>query len=89
VIEHVEDDRKTIEEAVRSRDGEGNIVVFAPNRLFPFETTVVLRGQLPLRNIRPSLAAGPTATVRAARPAYASARVRRSPRATGAHPHDR
>jgi SAM-dependent methyltransferase len=46
VIEHVTDDRRAIAEAVRvlrgpgSIDGEpaGRLVVFAPNRLYPFET---------------------------------------------------
>jgi SAM-dependent methyltransferase len=38
VIEHVQDDRQAIAEAVRvTRDG-GHVVVFAPNRLYPFET---------------------------------------------------
>jgi SAM-dependent methyltransferase len=46
VIEHVEDDRQALAEAVRvlrdpdpdsSRNG-GRLVVFAPNRLYPFET---------------------------------------------------
>jgi len=38
VIEHVRDDRQAIAEAVRvTRDG-GHIVVYAPNRLYPFET---------------------------------------------------
>ncbi|MEA2622541.1 MAG: hypothetical protein QOH61_1451 [Chloroflexota bacterium] len=38
VIEHVEDDRKTIAEAVRVTRPGGTIVIFAPNRLYPFET---------------------------------------------------
>jgi SAM-dependent methyltransferase len=43
VIEHVTDDRQTIVEAVRVlRRGEGEsggrLVIFAPNRLYPFET---------------------------------------------------
>jgi SAM-dependent methyltransferase len=43
VIEHVTDDRQAITEAVRVlRSGEGasggRLVVFAPNRLYPFET---------------------------------------------------
>jgi SAM-dependent methyltransferase len=43
VIEHVTDDRQTIAEAVRvlrggsGADG-GKLVIFAPNRLYPFET---------------------------------------------------
>jgi SAM-dependent methyltransferase len=38
VIEHVDDDRKTISEAVRVTKPGGTIVIFAPNRLYPFET---------------------------------------------------
>lgn len=38
VIEHVDDDRATIREAVRVTQPGGSIVIFAPNRLYPFET---------------------------------------------------
>lgn len=38
VIEHVDDDRRTIAEAVRVTRVGGSIVTFAPNRLYPFET---------------------------------------------------
>ncbi len=38
VIEHVADDRLTIYEAHRVVKPGGAVVVFAPNRLFPFET---------------------------------------------------
>ena len=38
VIEHVDDDRQTIREAVRVTKPGGTIVIFAPNRLYPFET---------------------------------------------------
>jgi SAM-dependent methyltransferase len=38
VIEHVADDRQTIHEAHRVVKEGGNVVVFAPNRLYPFET---------------------------------------------------
>lgn len=38
VIEHVADDRRTIAEAVRVTKPGGTIVIFAPNRLYPFET---------------------------------------------------
>ena len=38
VIEHVDDDRRAIEEACRVTRPGGHVVVFAPNRLFPFET---------------------------------------------------
>ena len=38
VIEHVDDDRATAAEMVRVTRPGGAIVVFAPNRLYPFET---------------------------------------------------
>lgn len=38
VIEHVADDRQTIGEAHRVVKPGGRVVVFAPNRLYPFET---------------------------------------------------
>ena len=38
VIEHVDDDRRTIAEAYRVLAPGGHIVVYAPNRLYPFET---------------------------------------------------
>src|SRR5712691_1081865 len=38
VIEHVDDDRRAISEAFRVLAPGGHIVVYAPNRLYPFET---------------------------------------------------
>ena len=39
VIEHVSDDRKAVAEAVRVLKAPGGrLVIFAPNRLYPFET---------------------------------------------------
>ena len=38
VIEHVADDRRTIEDALRVCKAGGHIVIYAPNRLYPFET---------------------------------------------------
>lgn len=38
VIEHVTDDRATIQEAHRVLKRNGRVLVFAPNRLYPFET---------------------------------------------------
>ncbi len=38
VIEHVDDDRRTLAEAARVLVPGGHVVIFAPNRLFPFET---------------------------------------------------
>lgn len=38
VLEHVKDGRKAVEEAIRVLKPGGHLVIFAPNRLFPFET---------------------------------------------------
>lgn len=38
VIEHVRDDRLTVREAHRVARHSGMVIVFAPNRLYPFET---------------------------------------------------
>jgi ubiquinone/menaquinone biosynthesis C-methylase UbiE len=38
VLEHVEDDQKAVKEAIRVLKGGGHLVIFAPNRLYPFET---------------------------------------------------
>jgi SAM-dependent methyltransferase len=38
VIEHVRDDRQTVLDALRVLRDDGHIVIYAPNRLFPFET---------------------------------------------------
>lgn len=38
VLEHVDDDRQAVEEAFRVTKAEGRLLVFAPNRLYPFET---------------------------------------------------
>ena len=38
VIEHVDDDRTSIEEAYRCLKPGGQIIIYAPNRLYPFET---------------------------------------------------
>lgn len=38
VIEHVDDDQQAIAEAVRVAKPGGRIVIYAPNRLYPFET---------------------------------------------------
>ena len=38
VIEHVDDDRMTIREAYRCLRPGGHILIYAPNRLYPFET---------------------------------------------------
>jgi SAM-dependent methyltransferase len=59
VIEHVRDDRRTIEECVRVLRGGGFLVVFAPNRLYPFETHGIqvgsryIFGNIPLVNYLP------------------------------------
>ncbi len=38
VIEHVVDDRRTVAEAIRILDVGGHLIIYAPNRLYPFET---------------------------------------------------
>lgn len=59
VIEHVGDDALTVREAWRAVRPGGHVVIFAPNRLFPFETHgVYLRGRyifgnMPLVNYLP------------------------------------
>jgi SAM-dependent methyltransferase len=52
VLEHVEDDRRCAAEMVRVTRGGGRIVVFVPNRLYPFETHgVYWRGRYRFGNI--------------------------------------
>jgi len=59
VIEHVEDDRGVVQEAYRVTKPEGRIVIFAPNRLYPFETHGIYWrggyrfGNIPLVNYLP------------------------------------
>src|SRR5829696_8356016 len=38
VIEHVDDDRLTIREAYRCLRRGGHVIIYAPNRLYPYET---------------------------------------------------
>ena len=38
VLEHVKDDKKTISECFRVLKPGGKIIIFSPNRFFPFET---------------------------------------------------
>ncbi|MEZ4667173.1 MAG: methyltransferase domain-containing protein [Anaerolineae bacterium] len=38
VLEHVQDDRKAVQEMVRVLKPHGRIIIFAPNRWYPFET---------------------------------------------------
>lgn len=45
VIEHVADDCQTIREAHRVTRRNGRVIVFAPNRLYPFETHGAFFGQ--------------------------------------------
>jgi SAM-dependent methyltransferase len=45
VIEHVRDDRATLEEALRVTRPGGKVIIFAPNRFYPFETHGVYLGQ--------------------------------------------
>lgn len=52
VLEHVEDDRQAVCEAYRVAKVGGRLVIFAPNRLYPFETHgVYWRGGYRLGNI--------------------------------------
>jgi ubiquinone/menaquinone biosynthesis C-methylase UbiE len=45
VIEHVQDDAATLREAVRALRPGGTIIIYAPNRLWPFETHGVYLGR--------------------------------------------
>ena len=52
VLEHVEDDRRCAAEMVRVARPGGRIVVFVPNRLYPFETHGVFwRGRYRFGNV--------------------------------------
>lgn len=60
VIEHVRDDAATIGEALRVLTSGGHIVIYAPNRLYPFETHGIyfgnrfIFGNIPLVNWLPN-----------------------------------
>ena len=60
VIEHVNDDRATILEALRVTKPGGRVIIFAPNRFYPFETHGVYLGKryvfgnIPLVNYLPN-----------------------------------
>ncbi len=59
VIEHVQSDRETLREALRVTKPGGKVIVFAPNRFYPFETHGVYLGKryvfgnMPLVNYLP------------------------------------
>jgi len=59
VLEHVRDDALTLREACRVTRPGGNVVIFCPNRLFPFETHGMFLGKryvfgnIPLVNYLP------------------------------------
>lgn len=59
VIEHVDDDRQTLVDALRVLRDRGSIVIYAPNRLYPFETHGIYLGKryrfgnIPLVNYLP------------------------------------
>lgn len=61
VIEHVDDDIATLREARRVLSAGGRVVVFCPNRMFPFETHGVFLGKryvfgnVPLVNYLPDV----------------------------------
>ncbi len=60
VIEHVEDDLRTVREAYRVAKPGGRLVIFTPNRLYPFETHGIFWrgryrfGNFPLVNYLPT-----------------------------------
>jgi SAM-dependent methyltransferase len=59
VIEHVRDDHVTMQEAVRVTRKGGHVFIYAPNRLYPFETHGIYLGKryvfgnIPLANYLP------------------------------------
>ncbi|HXH22111.1 MAG TPA: class I SAM-dependent methyltransferase [Dehalococcoidia bacterium] len=59
VIEHVRDDRETLRESLRVTREGGKVVIFAPNRFYPFETHGIyvgkkyVFGNIPLVNYLP------------------------------------
>lgn len=59
VIEHVRDDKETLREACRAVRPGGHVIIYAPNRLYPFETHGVYLGKrfvfgnIPLVNYLP------------------------------------
>lgn len=60
VIEHVRDDRRTLADAMRVLRPRGHVVIYAPNRLYPFETHGIYVGDryrfgnIPLVNYLPN-----------------------------------
>ncbi|HOG45710.1 MAG TPA: class I SAM-dependent methyltransferase [Anaerolineae bacterium] len=60
VLEHVDDDRQAVHEAYRVLKGGGRLVVFVPNRWYPFETHGAFWGgryhfgNIPLVNYMPN-----------------------------------
>ncbi len=59
VLEHVRDDRETLREALRVTKTGGKVLIFAPNRFYPFETHGIyvgkryVFGNIPLINYLP------------------------------------
>jgi len=64
VIEHVQNDRETLREALRVTRPGGRVLIFAPNRFYPFETHGVYLGKryvfgnIPLVNYLPDALRG-------------------------------
>jgi SAM-dependent methyltransferase len=60
VLEHVQDDRKAVEEIIRTLRPDGRLVLFVPNRGYPFETHGIYWrgkyrfGNIPLVNYMPA-----------------------------------
>ncbi len=61
VLEHVEDDQRAVAEAHRCLKVGGRMVIFAPNRLYPFETHGVYLGKRYVFGVIPLVTYLPTA----------------------------
>ena len=80
MIEHVADDRETLREVARVLAPGGTCVIYAPNRLYPFETHGIYVGKRYVFGNIPFVNWLPTFLRRAPR----AARARLPPRRLGA-----